>query len=112
MKESIAYLRRMSARDVGSVTKNLAGSCTAKRDASGPVSFPNTQNGHDRRARAADQLVKIVPWRERVAVEPRDNFAHQGYMTFLPGVDACCCAARRVAALRNVVRESSDRREF
>jgi len=43
MKESIAYLRRMSARDVGSVTKNLAGSCTAKRDASGPVSFQNTQ---------------------------------------------------------------------
>jgi hypothetical protein len=70
------------------------------------------KNGHDRRARAADQLVKIVPWRERVAVEPRDNFAHQGYMTFLPGVDACCCAARRVGALRNVVRESSDRREF
>jgi len=51
MKESIAYLRRMSARDVGSVTKNLAGSCTAKTDASGPV----PKDGHDRRPRAADQ---------------------------------------------------------
>src|SRR6266487_1879407 len=55
---------------------------------------------------------QIVPSRRGAAVERRDNFVHQRCMTFSRGTDALWCAARRVAAPLDAVRESCDRREF
>ena len=54
----------------------------------------------------------MVLRRVRAIVEQRDNFLHRQRMSFSLGADALWYEARQIAARRDVVRESYDRREL
>jgi hypothetical protein len=56
--------------------------------------------------------IKIVLLLIEVTVERCDNFAHPAYTSFSPETDVSYRAVLQVAALRDAVREASDRRVF
>ena len=56
--------------------------------------------------------IKIVLWLIEATVERCDNFAHPGHTSFSPETDVSYRAVLQVVALRDPVREASDRRVF